>query len=194
MAKRYSGNLQINVTYDPHNFYRVSVSQGGKRLWGGRVSPAPSGFGPGIAYDSPRAYDEIAGSALSFADDEVGGIGDDADFKDDGTGYLIRRTPLTKRVPAHATKRGVTRASQGTQYRGVVVGKGLLLGGGKRHVSSWFKTPKEADDWAWAINAGNQAAKRPVALITIEKLQDGVVKPVNVIDPVKWKYAEKIGS
>ena len=111
MATRYSGNLKINVTYDDHNFYRASVSQDGKLLWHGRVNPAPSGFGPGVAYDSPQAYDEIARSALAFADDEVRGIGDDADFDEDLTDYLIRRKPRPKAPRAlpptasHATRK-----------------------------------------------------------------------------------------
>jgi len=29
--------------------------------------PAAAGFGPGVAYDSSQAYDEIAQSAVSFA-------------------------------------------------------------------------------------------------------------------------------
>lgn len=105
MAKRYSGNLQISVTYDDHNFYRTAVSRGGKLLWRGRVNPAPAGFGPGIAYDSPQAYDEIASSALSFADDEVGGIGDEAEFDENLTGYLIRRTPRAKTSSPSTTKK-----------------------------------------------------------------------------------------
>lgn len=104
MAKRYSGNLQINVVYDDKGHYRTSVSSGGKSLWRGVVNPAPAGFGPGIAYDSPKAYDEVASSALAFADNEVGGIGDEAEFNEAMTGYLIRRSPRAKSA-AHATKR-----------------------------------------------------------------------------------------
>ena len=96
MAKRYSGNLQINVAYDDRGHYRTSVSRGGTNLWHGRVDPAPSGFGPGVAYDSPQAYDQIARSTLAFADDEVGGIGDDAEF--DESGYLVRRNLHPSRV------------------------------------------------------------------------------------------------
>jgi hypothetical protein len=103
MAKRYSGNLTINVLYDDKGHYRTSVSSGGKLLWKGVVNPAPAGFGPGIAYDSPKAYDEVASSALAFADHEVGGIGDDAEFDENLTGHLIRRSPRGK--SAHATKR-----------------------------------------------------------------------------------------
>jgi hypothetical protein len=106
MAKRYSGSLKITVTYDDHNFYRTSVSQGDKLLWKGTVRPAPAGFGPGVAYDSPQAYDEVASSALAFADNEIRGIGDEAEFKEDLTGYLIRRSPRSKGTSQHSTKRG----------------------------------------------------------------------------------------
>ncbi len=103
MAKRYSGSLQIVVTYDDRNFYRTSVSEGGKLLWRGQVKPAPAGFGSGIAYDSPEAYDEIARSALAFADDDVpdAGIGDAADYDDAMTGYAIRRSPRSSRGSTH---------------------------------------------------------------------------------------------
>lgn len=113
MAKRYSGNLVINVVYDDKNFYRTSVSRGGKLLWRGSVQPAPAGFGPGVAYDSPKAYDEVASSAIAFADDEVGGVSDKADYDEDLAGYLIRRTPRAPQAPrssgktasSHATKK-----------------------------------------------------------------------------------------
>jgi hypothetical protein len=83
------------------------VSSGGKLLWRGIVNPAPAGFGPGIAYDSPKAYDEVASSALAFANDEVGGISDGAEFDEDLMGYLIRRSPRGEPLSAerHATKR-----------------------------------------------------------------------------------------
>lgn len=108
MAKRYSGNLQISVVYDDKNHYRTSVSRGGKLLWRGTVNPAPAGFGPGIAYDSPKAYDAIASSALAFADDEKRGIADEAEYDEDLTGYLIRRTPHGKKKTssAHSSRKG----------------------------------------------------------------------------------------
>jgi hypothetical protein len=93
MAKRYSGNLQISVIYDDRGHYRTAVSSGGKLLWRGTVRPAPAGFGPGVAYDSPQAYDKIAQSTLSFADDAKRGIGDQAEFDENLTEYKIRRTP-----------------------------------------------------------------------------------------------------
>lgn len=105
MAKRYSGNLKISVVYDDKNHYRTAVSQGGKLLWRGTVNPAPAGFGPGIGYDSSQAYDEVASSALAFADHDVGGISDEAEYDEDLTGFLIRRTPRGKTSRAHATKK-----------------------------------------------------------------------------------------
>ena len=107
MAKRYSGNLQISVVYDDKNRYRTAVSSGGKLLWRGIVNPAAAGFGPGIAYDSPKAYDEVASSALTFADHEERGIADEAEYNEGMNGYLIRRTPRGK-SSGHATKKTVS--------------------------------------------------------------------------------------
>jgi len=108
MAKRYSGNLQISVVYDDKGHYRTAVSSGGKLLWRGTVNPAPAGFGPGIAYDSPKAYDEVASSALAFADDDVGDIGDEAEYDENLTGYLIRRAARggKKEPRAHSVRKG----------------------------------------------------------------------------------------
>ena len=121
MAKRYSGSLQINVTYDNRGHYRTSVSSGGTLLWRGTVNPAPAGFGPGIAYDSPQAYDEVASSAIAFANDEVGGIADEADYDENLTGYLIKREK-GKSASAHAAKlkRGVgdSRIKRGSRLHG----------------------------------------------------------------------------
>jgi hypothetical protein len=105
MAKRYSGNLQISVVYDDKNHYRTAVSSGGKLLWRGIVNPAPAGFGPGVAYDSPKAYDEVASSALAFADHDVGGISDEAEYDEELTGFLIRRAPRAKTSNHHAPKK-----------------------------------------------------------------------------------------
>ena len=74
MAKRYSGNATIRLTYDDSvqsingaGFYRVTIAVAGRSVWSGIVNPAPAGFGPGIAYDSPLAYDDTARAALAFA-------------------------------------------------------------------------------------------------------------------------------
>lgn len=106
MAKRYSGSLQINVVYDDRGHYRTTVSSGGKLLWRGTVNPAPSGFGPGVAYDSPQAYDEVASSAIAFADDEKGDIADEADYDENLSGYLIKRAKgAGKSISSHARKK-----------------------------------------------------------------------------------------
>ncbi|HSX22528.1 MAG TPA: hypothetical protein VLE97_07130 [Gaiellaceae bacterium] len=114
MAKRYSGNLTINVVYDDKNFYRTSVSSEGKPLWSGTVNPAPVGFGPGVAYDSPQAYDEVAGSAIAFADDEVSGVADEAEYDENLTGYLIRRKPPARPARSHSTRKTSGGTSDGS--------------------------------------------------------------------------------
>ena len=78
------------------------------------------------------------------------------------------------------------RAKRNYQYRAVVAGTGLLIGGGKRHESSWFDTKKEADDWAWAISEGNQAAGRSIAYVSIERKHNGIV------ELIKWAHADKV--
>lgn len=91
MAKRYSGDLQINVVYDDRNYYQTSISRDGRVLWRGRVHPAPAGFGRGVAYDSPQAYDEIARSAIAFGANDVDGLADTAEIGE--SDYIVRRVP-----------------------------------------------------------------------------------------------------
>lgn len=104
MAKRYCGNLKIRITYCdgnmeyPSGYYRCSVTgRGGK--WSGIVGPAASGFGRGIAYDSPVAYDTVARSAVSFATDAVNDLTDDAELAADGADWEIERDPFTLKAP-----------------------------------------------------------------------------------------------
>ncbi len=89
MATRYSGNLTIRVLYKDQGHYKCSVTGPGVR-WSGLITPARGGFGAGVAYDSEKAYDEIAESALSFASAEGGG-GDFDTAEFDAHGYKIRR-------------------------------------------------------------------------------------------------------
>jgi len=75
MAIRYSGNVTIRLTYkDAHFWHGEYVAEGyyGRVIVNGQgysseVRPPLSGFGSGIAYDSPEAYDEIARSMVAFA-------------------------------------------------------------------------------------------------------------------------------
>jgi hypothetical protein len=69
MARRYLGKLANIVVYHDRGHYRASVIGGGLS-WKGTVGAPAAGFGPGIAYDSDRAYDQIAQAAVSFALDE----------------------------------------------------------------------------------------------------------------------------
>jgi len=86
VALRYSGLVKISVVYrdqgdyravvtlnDPEDYRRHPLPQFRKKApsWTGFIRPAPAGFGRGVAYDSPQAYDEIARSALSFADHDL---------------------------------------------------------------------------------------------------------------------------
>jgi hypothetical protein len=66
-AVRYSGSVRIELTYqDSDGCYDGKVVVGG-HTYGVSVGPPASGYGPGIAYDSPEAYDRAARAALSFA-------------------------------------------------------------------------------------------------------------------------------
>jgi hypothetical protein len=78
------------------------------------------------------------------------------------------------------------KAARSYQYRAIVTGKGILIGGVKRHASSWFNTKKKADDWAWAIATGNQTAGRTVAFVSIERRHG------KVIELVKWAHAGEV--
>lgn len=76
MARRYIGDANIYIMYHDDGDYRGSVvvyqnahwPQWKKRVvWKFRDLHAPEcGFGPGVAYDSSEAYDQMAQSAASF--------------------------------------------------------------------------------------------------------------------------------
>ena len=66
-AVRYSGSVRIELTYqDSDGCYDGKVVVGG-HTYSVSVGPPASGYGPGVAYDSPEAYDRAAHAALSFA-------------------------------------------------------------------------------------------------------------------------------
>ena len=96
MAIRYSGGLKINVIYRDNGDYRAVITEYGPRRSLQRevhiIRPATSGFGRGVAYDSPQAYDEMAHAALSFADDEEW-VSELAAYTPTGQGWYIGRTP-----------------------------------------------------------------------------------------------------
>ena len=95
MAIRYSGDAVIRISYDDRGYYNTSVSAHG-HTWKGKIYPPTSGYGRGVSYDSPKAYDEVANAALNFADDEVGSIENVAAFDRLGRGLHISRTKANR--------------------------------------------------------------------------------------------------
>lgn len=99
MAKRYSGLATVTVNYDDRRSdYKATVTIGKRNVWSGRVSEPRSRT---LAVDSPKAYDEAAHAALSFAVDdhpELAGAG--IEYDDAGYGWHITRTKA-KRSARH---------------------------------------------------------------------------------------------
>ena len=91
MAIRYSGNATIRVTYRDSGDYACSVSVAGRSVWSGTVGAPASGFGPGVAYDSPEAYDSTARAALAFAEEDTGGDAIQPDWEEGSGERQIRR-------------------------------------------------------------------------------------------------------
>src|ERR1700678_2363160 len=65
MAKRYIGDAVITIEYHDSGDYRGTV-RAGNHAWRFDDLHAPA-MGFSHAYDSPEAYDKMAGSAASFA-------------------------------------------------------------------------------------------------------------------------------
>lgn len=91
MATRYSGNATIRMVYQDSGDYACTVSVAGRNVWTGTVGAPAVGFGDGIAYDSPDAYDETARAALAFAEDETGGDAIQPDWAEGSGERIIRR-------------------------------------------------------------------------------------------------------
>ena len=94
-AVRYSGSVRIELTYqDSDGCYDGKVIVSG-HSYSVCVGAPSSGYGPGVAYDSPEAYDRAAHAALSFAAaDTEWGEGCDiftSAAELDGAAWLIRR-------------------------------------------------------------------------------------------------------
>lgn len=117
MATRYSGDVKVSVLYRDQGDYRAVVSAPGEKPEVVFVRPAASGFGRGVAYDSPEAYDEIARSAISLANRP---FDDRAEFGD--SGLVVRRTQGGAFVG--------TRRRTGTPRKKTVTAKDIL--GGRR--------------------------------------------------------------
>lgn len=107
MARRYIGDANIYIEYHDQGDYRGSIvvplDDGAPAVWKFSGLRAPAcGFGPGIAYDSPEAYDRMAQAAASFGsyyttmnrseDDDLEGYpsGEVADIINDAVSVVLR--------------------------------------------------------------------------------------------------------
>lgn len=75
MAKRYVGDATIRMEFRQAqvggDYYKCSVSMKGQHLASLTVRPPPAGYGDGVAYDAPAAYDQVAVAVLAFAGDDT---------------------------------------------------------------------------------------------------------------------------
>lgn len=163
MATRYSGEVVIRVQWVdrihgncPHGgHYKTSVSVRGKHVWSGVVC-APASLPRGQGVDSPKAYDDTAHAALSFADDETrpdyGGrrgssdIGDVAAYDIEGRGWHIGRSPTQAWPRAPNAQRGRRAASTSGRERYVVVWGSSV----RNQEVSEISFPSRAKANAWA--------------------------------------------
>lgn len=92
MAKRFSGNVRVDIRYRDSGDYlcKLSTSEASHKVI---VRPPAIGFGEGIAYDSPEAYDRTAAAAVAFATEE--GFDCEPEYDDRGE-VSIRRTRAAK--------------------------------------------------------------------------------------------------
>jgi len=102
MAKRYSGDLVVNILYHDDDTYKGSVSGPGGMykftdLRAPRIPTAGHVGSAGIAYDSPKGYDDMAKHAIGFATYDMEGIGY-PEYNTRGDDYKVsRRKPGSAR-------------------------------------------------------------------------------------------------
>lgn len=95
MARRFIGQAVIDVTFDEMEwrpggrfYYRGRIKAPGGERWSSRSFGSPAGgFGPGVAADSPEAYDRIAVSVAQFASYYTTGNRKNADKSGETEGY-----------------------------------------------------------------------------------------------------------
>lgn len=115
MERRYSGDVEIFVLYDPRGFYKTAVRRGGRVLWRGSVRPsrgAPTWAD--ITGTSPAAIDAAAGAALAHSEDAIPNIGAITEETEDGR-YKVHRTP-PRAATRQATSRLRSRRDEGGPY------------------------------------------------------------------------------
>lgn len=138
MARRFIGDANIYILYydrgpcamegDYRGSIVVPVDEGPPAVWKFKDPHAPKcGFGPGIAFDSSEAYDQMAQSAVSFGsyyttmnrNDEEGDLdgypsGEVADIINDavsvvlhgGGSYEVWRSKEAQREDCRVSNRG----------------------------------------------------------------------------------------
>ena len=100
MAKRYSGDLVVQILYhDDHTYKGYVKGPGGTYKFTDLRPPQIPTAGHvgshGIAYDSPKAYEEMAESAIAFATYDREDLGMPEYGERDG--YIVHRPPSKKR-------------------------------------------------------------------------------------------------
>lgn len=85
MARRYCGGILIRIHLEDSNGEYLCSLPG----WQHYVGAPARGFGPGVAYDSPTAFDQTARAAISFAHND--GVLDGGALEWNGDGPVIRR-------------------------------------------------------------------------------------------------------
>lgn len=94
-AIRYCGSVRIELTYEDSDGCYDGKVVVDSHTYSVSVGPRASGCGPGVAYDSPEAYDRAAHAALSFAAADIE-WGEGCDIftpaaELDANGWVIRR-------------------------------------------------------------------------------------------------------
>ena len=90
MATRISGRLKLSVTYRDAGHYTGSITHNGRQLYKATLNPPASGFGRGVSYDSPEAYDSVARSLLSFGINETEDVAQLAEYDTNGNPVVVR--------------------------------------------------------------------------------------------------------
>jgi len=104
MAKRYSGDLTVQIVYHDDDTYRGYV-KGPGGIYKFKDLRAPRiGLGAGVGYDSPKAYDQMARAAISFATYDKEDIGY-PEYNADGTDAKVQRSSGRRRKRAYTGRR-----------------------------------------------------------------------------------------
>ena len=102
MARRYSGNLIITITWDEvRKKYIGEINVAGpKQILPVRIQATPPDKWQAI--DTPEVVDALAHDALAFAADQNWPVDDYAEFdpafNGEGSEYIIRRKPWIRQI------------------------------------------------------------------------------------------------